>query len=84
MFDDLIEKKQGDYYSVYDYGTIYVDFNNKIIEFKGDFKRYELENFNWFMNNKYDDIMDEILNSGKWTWIENNGKILKGEKNEEV
>lgn len=77
MFKDLIEKKQEDYYSVYDYGTIYVDFNNKIIEFKGDFKESELENFNYFMNDKYDDIMNEMFE--KWTWIENNGKILKGE-----
>ena len=76
MFNDLIKKNQNDYYKVYDYGTIYVDFTNKIIEFKGDFKKIDLENFRYYMKNKYN-IIDEMLYSGKWKWIENSGKLLK-------
>lgn len=79
MFDDLI-KKRHDYYKIYDYGTVYVDFDNKIIEFKGDFKRDDLENFSNYMNNNYSNIIvNEIFYSGTWTWKENNGKILEGE-----
>jgi len=80
MFDDLIKKEQDYLYKVYDYGTIFVDFQKKIIEFKGDFREIDLQLFSILMNIKYD-IMDEILYSGKWKWIENEGK-MKEIKNE--
>jgi len=92
MFDDLIKKNNKflldkflpDCYRIYDYGTIYVNFIKKTIEFKGDFKESELKNFSEFINNRYDkNIVNEIFYSGTWTWKENDGKIL-GENDEKI
>lgn len=87
MFDDLIKKAKNvlwDCYKIYNYGTIYINFQNKTIEFKGDFKESELINFKKFINNRYDkNIINEIFYSETWTWIENNGRIL-GENDEKI
>lgn len=79
MFEDIITKEtQDQFYKIFDYGNVFLDFKNKTIELKGKLTESDLVNFKSFIDSKYGKfVMTDLCFTEKWKWI-SNGIRAKG------
>lgn len=73
MFEDIIKKEtQDQFYKIFDYGNVFLDFKNKTIELKGKLTESDLVKFKYFIDNKYGKfVMTDLCFTEKWKWVSN-------------